>query len=326
MARPQREETHWKMEDKGRTTCYILLRTSHQQPDTNGPGAFGDKPFLRALLRNQRQISPTLEIKLDEDADYDAVQWYDKSVLGKSIDFIQLCCLHKMLNREGLKDMQLRYLGGLYVLITFKKYSEATEMVEGKNKWSDVFSQLEVWTGQEYSYEKIVWLKIFGVPAHLWEGISEESGADEHSSNVQPAMTTHKDTSNGIIIESPADDREVDMPPVEQEQSDKKAQNNPNSPKVADVAQRINTMVWPVSRKRQRIDRMEGDPFDIDRFIGRDTCEQADARNSPTEAQFEPGEFEATIRMGNELGINSDNFEEMVRRVIEGEIEATVNQ
>ncbi|KAI3828127.1 hypothetical protein L1987_02224 [Smallanthus sonchifolius] len=57
-----------------------------------------------------------------------------------------------------------------------------------------------------------------------------------------------------------------------------------------------------------------------------DTCEQEVASGRTQEVQIEPDEVEATIMMGKELGINSDNFEEMVRRVIEGEMETEVLQ
>ncbi|KAI3683159.1 hypothetical protein L1987_83659 [Smallanthus sonchifolius] len=108
-------------------------------------------------------------VTLPDDAYFDVVQWYDKSVWGKTIDVTQLCCLRKSLDRGGLKDVKIRYLGGLHVLITFKNYTEAIALVEGRYNWAHVFSNLEVWMGQEYSYERIVWIKIFGVPVHLWE-------------------------------------------------------------------------------------------------------------------------------------------------------------
>ncbi|KAI3725605.1 hypothetical protein L1987_65396 [Smallanthus sonchifolius] len=43
-----------------------------------------------------------LEVTVPEDADFDAVQWYDKSVMGKMNDFKQLCCLHRAI--EGIRD------------------------------------------------------------------------------------------------------------------------------------------------------------------------------------------------------------------------------
>ncbi|KAI3682516.1 hypothetical protein L1987_82553 [Smallanthus sonchifolius] len=46
------------------------------------------------------------------------------------------------------------------------------------------------------------------------------------------------------------------------------AQDNPSSPSVAEVAQRINALAGPGSRKRPRLEHPMRDPFDIDRFIG----------------------------------------------------------
>ncbi|KAI3808598.1 hypothetical protein L1987_24553 [Smallanthus sonchifolius] len=118
-------------------------------------------------------------------------------------------------------------------------------------------------------------------------------------------------------------------------------------------------------RKRPRTDSLDGDPFDIDRFIG-----GAHIQNNPIMSPFHPSntgessrppslpdlnsqlnssqsegsgehipdtsdrlvvdtgiksdsrvpcEIEATIAMGKELGVNLENFEDIVCKVIEGE-------
>ncbi|KAI3784239.1 hypothetical protein L1987_43334 [Smallanthus sonchifolius] len=129
----------------------------------------GDKLFLRALLRNQNLPNQECLIVVHEDADYDVGQWYDKSVVGKAKDLSQLCGLHDSLSNGGIKVSNLRYMGGLHVLLTFRNYPEANDLVRDKQKWSKVFTNLDIWTGQDYDYERILWLKIHGVRAHLWE-------------------------------------------------------------------------------------------------------------------------------------------------------------
>ncbi|KAI3799417.1 hypothetical protein L1987_34715 [Smallanthus sonchifolius] len=132
---------------------------SHQsnQYGNNGELKYkGDRPYLNAVLRNNRIHQHIQDVTVPDDADYDVVQWYDKSVLGKTKDLVELRGLHQSLTREGLTDLKLKYLGRLNVLLTFKKYEEANDFVDKKQKWSKIFSQLEVFDPIATSIGKVV--------------------------------------------------------------------------------------------------------------------------------------------------------------------------
>ncbi|KAI3809459.1 hypothetical protein L1987_25435 [Smallanthus sonchifolius] len=51
-----------------------------------------------------------------------------------------------------------------------------------------------------------------------------------------------------------------------------------------------------------------------------DSCEQGDANRENQEDQSNRNEIAATMEMGKALRVSIDNFEEMVRSVIEGEV------
>ncbi|KAI3695346.1 hypothetical protein L1987_78342 [Smallanthus sonchifolius] len=146
--------------------------------------------YREVLTRN---LAPTMEVSVPEDANFDAVQWYDKSVLGKMNDFKKLCCFHQATNGISEKISKVRYVGGLQVIITFKKETEAIAFVSDKESWAAWFSSLEIWKGQSYAYERIVWLRIFGVHAHLWEAQVFDSTASKVGPVIAPSKAEFAD-------------------------------------------------------------------------------------------------------------------------------------
>ncbi|KAD5961359.1 hypothetical protein E3N88_12832 [Mikania micrantha] len=96
--------------------------------------------------------------------------WGNSVVIGRTKDFQSLCCLGEwVLKINGYRG--LRYLGGLYVMIQFKDQLHANKLISETNTWEDWFSKLYVWEGKSIPYERIAWLKVYGVPPMLWDPI-----------------------------------------------------------------------------------------------------------------------------------------------------------
>ncbi|KAI3717424.1 hypothetical protein L1987_69027 [Smallanthus sonchifolius] len=165
----------------------------HQKGNDRWEGVVGDKPYLRALIGKQNNSVSVGEIKVPEDADSVVLQWYDLSVVGITRDFTHLGNLQELMDFEEDKDMTIRYLGGLQVLITFKKETHAKEFANNKNSWSKWFSEVQVWTGQSLISERIVWLKIFGVPAHLWDANVFDAIAAKSGKVLAPSQASFSD-------------------------------------------------------------------------------------------------------------------------------------
>ncbi|KAJ0456048.1 hypothetical protein HanIR_Chr15g0757951 [Helianthus annuus] len=89
------------------------------------------------------------------------------------------------LNIEGLT---VRYVGGMRVLLTFPSCRNAKKILQNeKELWMTWFHTLDVWEGQSFKFERVVWLKIMGVPIHLWDKevfdkIAEHFGPIVHGS------------------------------------------------------------------------------------------------------------------------------------------------
>ncbi|PWA63812.1 RNA-directed DNA polymerase, eukaryota, Reverse transcriptase zinc-binding domain protein [Artemisia annua] len=67
----------------------------------------------------------------------------------------------------GLASGEVWYVGGMRVLILFKSDEQAVMARDEITGRVDKFDSIEIWGDQEYSFERIAWLRIHGVPLNL---------------------------------------------------------------------------------------------------------------------------------------------------------------
>ncbi|KAI3695863.1 hypothetical protein L1987_78866 [Smallanthus sonchifolius] len=135
-----------------------------QQEERSHP--FGKASFKEALVNNN--IGPV--IKLIEESEL-ARSWVSLSLVGEVIDMKVLCDLKNRLNGLVNSCMELRYLWGMKVVLTFKSTVAANQFLQDKKEEYDlIFKSLTLWDGQIIPYDRIAWVHIHGVPIHLWEG------------------------------------------------------------------------------------------------------------------------------------------------------------
>ncbi|KAM0021237.1 putative RNA recognition motif domain, nucleotide-binding alpha-beta plait domain superfamily [Helianthus debilis subsp. tardiflorus] len=89
-----------------------------------------------------------------------------RSLVGEAKDIDILNDLNNILH-EGL---ELSYLGGLKVLISFGSVKEADDYLRKEvESWEKWFSRLYVWEGLPHIFDRVAWIKVLGVPASLWD-------------------------------------------------------------------------------------------------------------------------------------------------------------
>ncbi|GJW94770.1 DIE2/ALG10 family protein [Tanacetum coccineum] len=117
----------------------------------------------RAQENGERDTNPVLVL----DDSCVNKQDYSCCLNGKIKEFGALANLKVVLENEGFTDIDLRYLGGLWVMIVFKS-------VEVKNKFSSCagsgswFSQLIQASSDFIIDGRVTWVEIEGVPLKVW--------------------------------------------------------------------------------------------------------------------------------------------------------------
>ncbi|GJU92308.1 nucleotide-binding alpha-beta plait domain-containing protein [Tanacetum coccineum] len=93
--------------------------------------------------------------------------YYSLSLTGKVLDFGSLSNLKMILTKEGFENINLKYLGGFWVLIEFcsKQALEKFKSHVGVGSW---FSSLEYASNTFLIDERVVWVDIEGVPLKVW--------------------------------------------------------------------------------------------------------------------------------------------------------------
>ncbi|KAM0047964.1 hypothetical protein Hdeb2414_s0008g00269141 [Helianthus debilis subsp. tardiflorus] len=92
-----------------------------------------------------------------------------RAVVGRAKDVDSLINLKVNLISAGIKGFKLFYLGGLDMMISLEDEIDVSVFVLNVNIWKEWFECLDIWSGQTLAYERLAWLKIYGVPLHLAE-------------------------------------------------------------------------------------------------------------------------------------------------------------
>ncbi|KAL4564988.1 hypothetical protein LXL04_029068 [Taraxacum kok-saghyz] len=91
--------------------------------------------------------------------------WTGKSVLiGEAKFFDSLCSFPSLLALEGFDVSDTKYLGGMQILIKFRTDKAAEVFKSNRSIWLKWFLKVEHYSKKNSRFERIVWIKIVGLP------------------------------------------------------------------------------------------------------------------------------------------------------------------
>ncbi|KAI3829618.1 hypothetical protein L1987_03745 [Smallanthus sonchifolius] len=108
-----RKRSHHFQTDKSRFRERRPMSTTSSSNAHHPPPMGGDRPFLDALLRNHHFSSLRKTIDLAPEMSSDSKLWVGISLVGKVINIDTLSSFHSLVFEAGIKDMTIRYVGGL---------------------------------------------------------------------------------------------------------------------------------------------------------------------------------------------------------------------
>ncbi|GJY06599.1 RNA-directed DNA polymerase, eukaryota [Tanacetum coccineum] len=93
---------------------------------------------------------------------------YSMALLGCYKDFQSIENAHILCHNEGFMEVDIKYLGGLWILLDFISLEARDKFLnqKGIRSW---FSNLKPWHDDFVVEERLVWLEIEGVPIWAWE-------------------------------------------------------------------------------------------------------------------------------------------------------------
>ncbi|KAF5783555.1 putative RNA recognition motif domain, nucleotide-binding alpha-beta plait domain superfamily [Helianthus annuus] len=76
--------------------------------------------------------------------------------------------IRRMMDVGGYGEFPVSYLGGLKCMVVLKEKGHAIEFMKYvRETWSQVIVAASLWRGEDLQYDRLVWVKIFGIPIHL---------------------------------------------------------------------------------------------------------------------------------------------------------------
>ncbi|MFS7985104.1 hypothetical protein Hanom_Chr11g00994541 [Helianthus anomalus] len=88
---------------------------------------------------------------------------YECGVFARVKGFEELSNLRRLLRNMSNLDIEIKYVGGLYVLV-FNNNDEKNRFIADGESWKICFDLADSWRGQSIVLERIAWLKVHGVP------------------------------------------------------------------------------------------------------------------------------------------------------------------
>ncbi|KAJ0567661.1 hypothetical protein HanIR_Chr06g0287411 [Helianthus annuus] len=135
-------------------------------------------------------------------------KWNGRSIIGdlKSIEALRGVSRMKMM--LGLKNSQVRYIGGLKLIIIFDSTTEMERiLLEHEKTWAEWFNNISKWHGEDIPFERIAWLRIRGVPLQLWidavfECIGEKYGKVIRRSDADEDDACFNEEMVGVLVKN----------------------------------------------------------------------------------------------------------------------------
>ncbi|KAM0024262.1 putative RNA recognition motif domain, nucleotide-binding alpha-beta plait domain superfamily [Helianthus debilis subsp. tardiflorus] len=122
-----------------------------------------DFPTMTSVYGGSSGLKKTVQVQ-DGGAVY-PIHCMGRAVIGVSDSIAKFHIVKRMLVEAGYPDAAVSYIGGLSALITFRDNVEMNDFMVGKeNVWKGSLVTVSPWTGQDTMFERMVLLKVVGVP------------------------------------------------------------------------------------------------------------------------------------------------------------------
>ncbi|KAJ0753972.1 hypothetical protein HanPI659440_Chr09g0341801 [Helianthus annuus] len=95
--------------------------------------------------------------------------FFGSALVGRTADLETLVDFDRLLRIAKIDVTNIQYLGGLSLFISFHGKALVNQFLENKILWEPWFTKLDLWSGQSLPHERFAWLKISGIPLHLFD-------------------------------------------------------------------------------------------------------------------------------------------------------------
>ncbi|KAJ0473312.1 putative RNA recognition motif domain, nucleotide-binding alpha-beta plait domain superfamily [Helianthus annuus] len=121
-------------------------------------------------------------------------KWKEVAIIGELKSINHLRKLWMMKEDLSLQDAEVRYVGGMKVLITAKNEESARVIFNRDEKsWDQWLGNIQQWNGDVIPFQRMAWLVIRGVPIQIWGDDVFNCIAERYGKIVEPSEADDRD-------------------------------------------------------------------------------------------------------------------------------------
>ncbi|MFS7921422.1 hypothetical protein Hanom_Chr03g00236581 [Helianthus anomalus] len=133
-----------------------------------GSGNVGNGRSYLDAVKGIRRQEQRVSVVLPEGCMNDMGDWNKRTFLLKAKTLENLCKAKVILRDICSHSMEVRYAGGMNILVTTGSQMVAEEiMIDYKQKFEEFFTQVTLWKEDMNRCERLAWIRVFGVPISL---------------------------------------------------------------------------------------------------------------------------------------------------------------
>ncbi|KAD3336133.1 hypothetical protein E3N88_31652 [Mikania micrantha] len=168
------------------------VETKSKRPFISGNPTFykGGRSFKEIVAGHHGPIEDTKSvIQINVNNQRESKTWWNRSLIGETLDLNTMNKAKSILMQGGIPNAELKYVGGLKMIIVFNSSKECMDYWKLKVKeWKKVFKNLEIWKGLDLHFDRIAWVKVIGVPLQLWDCNIFDQIGEHYGKIIAPAF------------------------------------------------------------------------------------------------------------------------------------------
>ncbi|KAJ0602305.1 putative RNA recognition motif domain, nucleotide-binding alpha-beta plait domain superfamily [Helianthus annuus] len=158
-----RAKQAWRKKPENHTGPVLNKQTEHNTSYTKQGLSWAD------VARGKRPLQEEGEWLTFANESVPYLNWRGKTIVGELKKVEYLKAVGNMKKQMSLRNDQVRYVGGLNVMVIFDSEESLEEtLTTHEVLWNRWFSNFRKWSGEHIPFQRIAWLRISGVPLQLW--------------------------------------------------------------------------------------------------------------------------------------------------------------
>ncbi|KAJ0729695.1 putative RNA recognition motif domain, nucleotide-binding alpha-beta plait domain superfamily [Helianthus annuus] len=169
----------------------------------NGPSVIRNGMTYADMLKGRKETDSqgAKSISVEGKGSVYPLHCMGRSVVGRAKDLWNLNNMRRTLEAEGIEEFGLSYVGGLSVLVTFRDTATTRVVLEQHaSTFSKVFVNHNLWNGEDVPYNRIVNLRIAGVPVLIRDNVLFDNIGGLFGEVIQPSGFSWQEEDNSTDL------------------------------------------------------------------------------------------------------------------------------